>query len=182
MTTMSVREGMKERAFFFLSGIIVGVPVALFFESVSSLYFTSLGVATIIAPLVEEFAKADPLFFRYDRPAKSLMRLGLLSGLGFGLAEFVVYLSLGAPFILRLPAIGFHAAGTAIIAYGISRHKTIQYYFIAVVLHFINNFFAALGSLWLIGGIGAVLVSYYLAWRFYRETPSTVSVPSPSPG
>jgi RsiW-degrading membrane proteinase PrsW (M82 family) len=176
---VSVREGTKERAFFFLSGIVVGVPVALFFESISSLYFTSLGVATIIAPLIEEFAKADPLFFRYEKPAKSLMRLGLLSGLGFGLAEFVVYVNLGVPFLLRIPAIGFHAAGTAIIGYGIFRHKAVQYYFISVVLHFVNNFFAALGPLWLLGGIGATLASYYLAWRFYREAAKVTSI-SPS--
>jgi hypothetical protein len=55
---MSAKEGSKERAFFFLSGIVVGVPVALFFESVSSLYFTSIGVATIVTLLIEEFAKA----------------------------------------------------------------------------------------------------------------------------
>jgi RsiW-degrading membrane proteinase PrsW (M82 family) len=60
---MFAKETSKERVFFFPSGIIVGVPVALFFESVSQLYFTSFGVASIIAPLVEEFAKADsPLF------------------------------------------------------------------------------------------------------------------------
>jgi hypothetical protein len=174
---MSVKEMSKERIFFFLSGMVVGVPVALFFESVSHLYFTSLGVATIIAPLVEEFAKADPLFFRYERPAKTLMRLGFLSGLGFGLAEFFVYLSLGVPFVLRLPAIGFHAAGTGIIGYGVFRRRTIQYYFVSVILHFINNFFAGLGFLWLIGGLGATLASYCLAWRFYRKAPSAAQIP-----
>jgi hypothetical protein len=164
------REPAAERAFFFLSGIMVGVPVALFFESVSHLYFTALGVATIVAPLVEEFAKADPLFFRYERSGKSLMRFGLLSGLGFGIAEFIVYVSGGAPFILRLPAIAFHAAGTSIVGYGISKHKTLRYYSLAVLLHFLNNLFAALGLLWFLGGIGATLAAYYLAWRFYRQT------------
>jgi RsiW-degrading membrane proteinase PrsW (M82 family) len=170
---MSTKETSKERIFFFLSGIVVGVPVALFFESFSHMYFTSLGVATIIAPLVEEFAKADPLFFRYERPAKTLMRLGFLSGLGFGLAEFFVYLNLGVPFYLRLPAIGFHAAGTAIVGYGVFRQRTIRYYLLSVSLHFLNNFFAGLGYLWLIGGLGATLASYYLAWRFWRTSSSS---------
>jgi hypothetical protein len=89
------RESAAERAFIFLSGIIVGMPVALFFESVSHLHFTALGVATIVALLVEEFAKADPLFFRYERSGKSLMRFGLLSGFGFGIAEFFVCISGG---------------------------------------------------------------------------------------
>jgi RsiW-degrading membrane proteinase PrsW (M82 family) len=111
-----------------LSGIMVGVPVALFFESVSHLHFAGLGVATIVAPLVEEFAKADPLFFRYERSGKSLMRFGLLSGFGFGIAEFFVYISGGAPFIIRLPAIAFHAAGTSIVGYGVSKCKTFRYY------------------------------------------------------
>jgi hypothetical protein len=164
------RESAAERAFFFLSGIMVGVPVALFFESVSHLYFTALGVATIVAPIVEEFAKADPLFFRYERSGKSLMRFGLFSGFGFGIAEFFVYVSGGAPFTLRLPAIAFHAAGTSIVGYGVSKHKTLRYYSLAVLLHFLNNLFAALGLLWFVGGIGATLASYYLAWRFYRQT------------
>jgi hypothetical protein len=166
---MSVKETSNERAFIFLSGIVVGVPVALFFESVSHLYFTSLGVTTIIAPLVEEFAKADPLFFRYEKPAKSLIRLGLLSGLGFGLAEFFVYVHLGVPFVLKIPAIGFHAAGTGIIGYGVSRGRTLRYYLLSVSLHFLNNFFAGLGFLWLFGGLGATLASYYLAWKFYAK-------------
>ncbi len=155
----------------------MGAPVALFFESLFSLYFTTLGVATIIAPLVEEFAKSDPLFFRYERPAKVLMRLGLLSGLGFGLAEFLVYVSLGTPFFLRIPAIGFHAAGTSIVAYGVFCRSTIKYYFVSVALHFLNNFFSGLGSLWFIGGLGATVASYYLAWRFYRRSTQAPITP-----
>lgn len=100
------------------------------------------------------------------------MRLGFLSGLGFGLTEFFVYLNLGVPFLLRLPAIGFHAAGTTIVGYGVSRRRTIRYYLLSVSLHFLNNFFAGLGFLWLIGGLGATLASYYLAWKFYTKLES----------
>jgi RsiW-degrading membrane proteinase PrsW (M82 family) len=156
-----------ERLFFFLSGIVVGVPVALLFEVTSHLWFTTLGVATIVAPVVEEFAKANPLFYRYERTAKSLMLFGFLAGLGFGLAEFFVYVLRGVPFLLRLPAIGFHAAGTSIVGYGVSKRSTLRYYFLAVGLHFLNNLFASLGLLWLIGGLGATFASYYLAWKFH---------------
>lgn len=77
----TVKETPTEKFFFFLSGLVVGVPVALFFESISHLWFTTLGVATLVAPIVEEFAKADPLFYRQERTGRSLMILGLLSGL-----------------------------------------------------------------------------------------------------
>lgn len=159
-----------EKLFFFAAGIVVGVPNAIFFEAVFHLWFTFLGVATFVAPFVEEFAKASTLFYRYERPGNILMRNGFLAGLGFGLAEFLVYVHAGVPFILRLPAIGFHAAGTAIVAYGIYQRKTLKYYLLAVGLHFINNFFAALGALWFIGGPAATICSYVLAWRFYRKT------------
>jgi len=168
------QDSLGERLFFFLSGIIVGVPVALFFELVSHLWFTALGIGTIVAPIIEEFAKADPLFYRYHRTGRSLMRFGLLSGLGFGLAEAFIYIQAGTPFLLRVPAIAFHAAGTSIVAYGVYKHKVLKYYFLAVTLHFLNNFFAALGWLWLIGGLGATVASYYLAWKFYRQVSKPI--------
>jgi RsiW-degrading membrane proteinase PrsW (M82 family) len=173
---MSRKEPLGEKLFFFFSGIIVGVPVAIFFESISHLWFTTLGAATIVAPIVEEFAKADPLFYRYEKTGKSLMLLGLLSGFGFGIAEFFVYVFRGVPFLVRLPAIGFHAAGTSIVGYGVYKRKTFAYYGLAVVLHLLNNFFASLGWLWLIGGLGATVASYYLAWRFYRRVSKTNSL------
>lgn len=174
------KESSGEKVFFFLSGIVVGVPIAIFFEVVSNLWFATLGVVTIVAPIVEEFAKANPLFYRYERPAKALVRLGFLAGLGFGFAEFFVYIQSGLPFLPRLPAIGFHAAGTSIVGYGVSKRSTFKYYILAVALHFLNNFFATLGWIWLVGGLGATVASYYLAWRFYRlssQAPVTPSLP-----
>ena len=168
-----------ERLFFFAAGIVIGVPNAIFFEAVFHLWFTILGVATFVAPFVEEFAKASTLFYRYERPGRILIMDGLVAGLGFGIAEFFVYVQAGVPFILRLPAIGFHAAGTAIVAYGIYKRRTLRYYLLAVGLHFINNFFAALGALWFIGGLAATVSAYCLAWRFYREAsrePSAIQL------
>jgi hypothetical protein len=163
------RETSTERLFFLLSGIIVGVPVALFFESIFHLWFTTLGVATVVAPFVEEFAKADPLFYRREKTGRSLMILGLLSGFGFGLAEFFVYVYSGVPFLFRLPAVAFHAAGTSIVGYGVYRRETVRYFALAVSLHFLNNLFGSLGLLWLVGGLGATLASYYFAWTFFKR-------------
>lgn len=164
-----VQETSTEKFFFFLSGLVVGVPVALFFESISHLWFTTLGVATLVAPIVEEFAKADPLFYRREKTGRSLMILGLLSGLGFGVAEFFAYVYRGVPFLIRLPAVAFHAAGTSLVGYGVYKRQTFRYYVLAVALHFLNNLFGSLGWLWLTGGLGATLASYYLAWRLFRQ-------------
>jgi hypothetical protein len=162
-------EYLGEKLYFFISGIAIGVPTAIFFEVVFQNWFTVFGVATIVAPVVEEFAKASTLFYRFERAGKALVRNGFLAGLGFGVAEFFVYIERGVPFLLRLPAIGFHAAGAAIVAYGIYKRDTLKYYLLAVALHFLNNFFAALGLLWFIGGLGATFGSYFIAWRFYRR-------------
>jgi len=172
---MFSQDYFGEKLFFFAAGIVFGVPTAVFFEAVSHLWFTFFGVATLVAPLVEEFCKASTLFYRYERPGKILVRNGFLAGLGFGVAEFFVYVHAGVPFLLRLPAIGFHGAGTAIVAYGIYKRKTFKYYLLAVALHFTNNLFAALGLLWFIGGLGATVASYYLAWTFYRRAKESVT-------
>lgn len=175
---MSRESSSGEKLFFFMSGIVIGAPVALLFEVFSHLWFTTFGVATVVAPFVEEFAKSSSLLYRYERPAKSLVLFGFLAGIGFGVAEFLVYITQGVPFIVRLPAIGFHAAGTAIVAYGVSKRDTLKYYFVAVGLHFLNNLFASLGWLWFVGGLGSTFAAYYLAWKYYQLVSRT---PTPSP-
>jgi RsiW-degrading membrane proteinase PrsW (M82 family) len=159
---------ISEYIFFYFSGMIVGVPVAVFFESIFHLWFSTLGVATLIAPLVEEFAKAQSLFYRYEKSSRHLMQIGFLSGLGFGLAEFFFYIYRGVPFLIRLPAIGFHAAGTSIIGYGVSNQNTLKYYLLAVTLHFLNNLYAALGF-WLPGGLTATITAYLIALILYLK-------------
>jgi len=42
----------------------------------------------ILAPFIEELAKVFPLFYRHGETERSLVTLGLLIGLGFGVAEF----------------------------------------------------------------------------------------------
>ncbi len=174
----SFRISLSKKLFFLFSGIIVSVPITLFISQLANyfclllpLFIAIICATSIIAPLVEEFAKAYPFFYRYDVPSKSLMTLGFLTGLGFGIAEFFLYVFVQqVPFFLRIHPIFFHAASTSIVSYGIHRRSTLKFYFLAVLLHFLNNFFAALGYLWFIGGVGSTIITYYLSFRLFRKS------------
>jgi RsiW-degrading membrane proteinase PrsW (M82 family) len=172
------KPSLREKLFFFSSGIIVSIPLASFFESVfaSSLSPTYASVLTIavLAPIIEEFGKAFPLFYRHGETKKSIMTLGFLVGLGFGIIEFLEYvLILQVPFIVRLPGIFFHAASTSITGYGIANKKPTAFYLIAVSLHFANNItalYAPYESLVLVI-FGATL---YFWWYLYKKTTDTI--------
>ena len=139
------------------------------------IFYALLCSTAIFTPFVEEFAKAYPLFYRHGETEKSIFILGFLVGLGFGISEFFVYvLTLGAPILIRLPGIFFHAASTSITAYGIATKRPARFYLIAVVLHFSNNFSALFDAFWFIGGIAAVAITYFLSWRFYRKTSERI--------
>ena len=167
------------KLFFLVSGIIVSVPVTLFISGLVTQFCLLLPIliaticaTSVIAPLVEEFSKAYPFFYRYEMAPRPLMTLGFLTGLGFGITEFFIYVFIHhVPLLLRIHPIFFHAASTSIVAYGISNRSTLKFYFLAVVLHFLNNFFASLGYLWFIGGIGASVTAYYLSYRFFKKLP-----------
>lgn len=58
------RPSGKELVFFFISGILVSVPMALFFSNVYP-YVPVLISTALIAPFVEELAKVFPLFYRH---------------------------------------------------------------------------------------------------------------------
>jgi RsiW-degrading membrane proteinase PrsW (M82 family) len=166
------KPSLKEYAFFFLSGIVVSIPFALFFEQLSAIVPVVISIV-LLAPIIEELAKVFPLFYRHGETERSIVTLGLLLGLGFGITEFFLYVFIGGvPFIVRIPGIVFHASSAVIVAYGIAKKNPWPYYGIAVLLHVANNFFAEVTSL----GFGLVLelfilvVTYFLAWHFYRET------------
>ena len=165
------RPGTREKLFFLLSGVVVSVPMTIFVESFSGYGLLS---AVIIAPIVEEFAKAYPLFYRHGETERSIFTLGFLVGLGFGISEFFMYVVFfGAPIPIRLPALLFHATNASIVAYGIAKRRTLPFYLIAVFLHLSNNFFAGLGLLWFVGGVAATAGSYLLSWRLWRRTSET---------
>jgi RsiW-degrading membrane proteinase PrsW (M82 family) len=174
------RPNLQEKVFFFVSGIIISVPLTLYLGTFTdylcavspfSLFYVTICTTAIFTPLIEEFAKAYPLFYRHGETERSIITLGFLVGLGFGISEFIVYIvALGAPIPLRLPGLFFHAASTSITAYGIATNRAVRFYLVAVLLHFANNLSALFGSAWFVGGVGAVVVSFLLAWYFFTKT------------
>lgn len=168
--------GWRERIFFLISGIVVSIPVTLFlsalgqsFYSFLPLVYTQIISVVILAPFIEEFSKAYPLFYRYSLSERSLFILGLLVGLGFGITEFFIYvLVYGAPFYVRLPGLFFHAASTSLVAYGIAKNNAIQYYLLAVFLHFSANLSAVFDQI--IPVMVITFFTYFLSWLTYQKT------------
>jgi hypothetical protein len=151
MVVQSHRPGLGEKLFFLASGIVVSIPIAFFFEpSIAFLrhFFPNLQgfqaeilLVVVLAPMIEEFAKAYPLFYRHGESQRSLFALGFLVGLGFGITEFFEYVVLlNVSPLIRLPGIFFHAATTSIIAYGIATKRSGLLYLIAFALHSSINF------------------------------------------
>lgn len=173
------RPDFKETLFFFFSGMLMSVPLSLFAETLSR-YFLQMKPApfygellsiAIIAPVLEEFAKAFPLFYRHGETERSIFSLGFYTGLGFGLIELLVYVfGFGAPIIVRLPAFLFHATNTSIVAYGIAKRKTLPFYLIPVLLHFLYNFSAFLGNPWFFIGLPSVAASLLISLSLYFKT------------
>ncbi len=175
-----------EKIFFFMSGFMVSIPFTFFFSQFSDFLCITLPVLlaqvcsiVIFAPLIEEFAKVFPLFYRHGETERSIVTLGILIGLGFGIAELILFVFvLGVPFVVRIPGVIFHASSAAIASYGLAKKRFIPYYLIAVLLHLANNFFALLVDPFL--AVTAVLfillVTYYLAWRYYQRSSEEVVV------
>jgi RsiW-degrading membrane proteinase PrsW (M82 family) len=166
------KPSRKELIFFFASGILVSIPIASFFEGFYPTAFSAALLIVILAPFIEETAKVFPLFYRHGETERSIVTLGLLIGLGFGIAEFIEYVAfVGVPPIARVPGIIFHASSAAITAYGIAKKNPLPYYLLTVTLHIANNFLALSGDIFF--GVFAevlVLISVYLlAWRFYHQ-------------
>jgi RsiW-degrading membrane proteinase PrsW (M82 family) len=165
-----------ELFFFLISGFLLSVPMTVFFESTAqnvllsdfSFHSASILLAVVVAPIMEEFAKIFPMFYRHGETGKSLVTLGFIIGLGFGLSEFVEYVFIyGVSPLVRLPVVFFHASTTSIAAYGVSKGQTFRYYVLAVFLHFSLNSSATLGA-WT-GGIYVVIlgVAYFLSGRLH---------------
>ncbi len=164
------KPSRKELVFFFISGILVSVPMALFFSNVYP-YVSILISTALIAPFVEELAKVFPLFYRHGETERSIVTLGVLIGLGFGISEFFLYVVfLHVPPIARVPGVIFHASSASITAYGIAKKNPLPYYLISVTLHAANNFFAITSiGLGVFVELLVVIVAYLLAWQFYHK-------------
>ncbi len=168
--------GWRERIFFLLSGIIVSIPVTLFLSAFGQSFYDFLPVIysqvitiVLLAPFIEEFSKAYPLFYRYSLSERSLFILGLLVGLGFGITEFFIYVFVyDVQFYVRLPGIFFHAASTSLVAFGIARNKPIRYYLLAVFLHLGANLSAVFDQA--IPVMVITFFTYFLSWLTYQKT------------
>ena len=177
----SHKPGLGEMIFFLASGVIVSIPMALFFEESTSplsrflpAFEAEVLVIAVLAPLIEEFAKAYPLFYRHGESQKSLWTMGLLVGFGFGIVEFFEYvLLLGVSPWVRLPGIFFHAALTSTVAYGIAAKRSALFYSLAVFLHASVNFLAISGGPVLIYSL-LLGTTYVLAFSFYTKSSDRV--------
>ena len=161
----------RELLFFFVSGIVVSVPMAVFFESISPIVFPAAVLTVVLAPFIEELAKVFPLFYRHGETERSIVTLGVLMGLGFGVSELIEYVVLlHVPLIVRIPAVVFHASSAAITAFGIAKKNPLPYYSISVALHATNNFFAIAAIPYgILIELLVVITAYYLAYHFYSR-------------
>lgn len=179
------KPDIKEKIFFFISGLLVSVPLTLFFSEFSGMLCVALSPIladvcsiVILAPFIEELAKVFPLFYRHGETERSIMILAILTGLGFGITEFALYVfALRIPFIYRVPGVLFHASSAGITAYGIAKKKPLLFYSIAVLLHLVNNLFAVVEiPLLYLPGIAVLVGTFILAWRFYYRTSESLVV------
>ena len=183
VTVVVHKPDLQEKLFFLLSGIITSIPLTLFVGTFTDsicislpMFYAEICSVAVFTPFVEEFAKAFPLFYRHGETTRSLFILGFIVGLGFGFAEFILYVFvLDQSVIVRLPAIFFHAATTSITAYGIGTNRPWLFYLIAVGLHFAINFSALLQSFWIIVGPLAISTTYLLSWYLYNRTTENLS-------
>ncbi len=161
----------RELTFFFISGLLVSVPFALVFEQFDSLFPSVLQfivLSVFLAPFLEELAKVFPLFYRHGETERSIVTLGILIGLGFGLFEFfeVVFIA-HQPFIAGIPHIIFHASTPAITSYGIAKKRPLLYYLTSVLLHATTNFIGIEAGL--LAQLPILIIVYILAAHFYNK-------------
>jgi RsiW-degrading membrane proteinase PrsW (M82 family) len=167
---------LKEKIFFFISGLLVSVPFAVFWSQFYD-FLPLLITSAVLAPFIEELAKVFPLFYRHGETERSIVLLGILIGLGFGITEFFLYtVLLGVSPLVRIPGIVFHASSAGVTAYGIAKKNPLPYYLVAVALHSINNFVAIefTDTIFAIAiQIIVLVVVYYLAWTLYHKASKT---------
>ncbi|MFB3889212.1 MAG: PrsW family glutamic-type intramembrane protease [Candidatus Bathyarchaeia archaeon] len=172
------RPDVNELLFFLLSGAIMSVPLTLFVDQLASLLITGLSAfyaalvsVAFLAPVIEEFSKVYPLFYRHGETQRSIMRLAVCVGLGFGIVEFFLYVfGLGANPLERLVGLLFHPASTTISAYGIAVKKPLPYYLVAAGLHFANNFLAVVAPYATLSSLVVVLATVLISQQLYRTT------------
>jgi RsiW-degrading membrane proteinase PrsW (M82 family) len=177
------KPDIVELLFFFTCGAVISVPLTLFIYQYASLLLVGLEpfritlISSIIfAPLIEEFAKAYPLFYRHGETSRSIFNLGVLVGFGFGIVELITYISLGASAIGRLPGIFFHPASTSITAYGIAKNRPLLFYVVAVSLHFTYNLLVLMLPFGFSPAIFVTIISVILSWQLRERTKEQIVI------
>ncbi len=175
---------LGKKSFFFISGVIISVSFTIYaknltnpllFQHLKRILAIRIWSTAILTPLIEEFAKAYPLLHRNEDTKKSLITLGFLVGLGFGINEFFLYITQrDASIYIRLPVIFLHAATTAITAYGIKRDKPLLPYLTAFSLHSAYNLSGIYNIHWLTSRYPILLATILIAAHVYskKSTPS----------
>jgi RsiW-degrading membrane proteinase PrsW (M82 family) len=156
----------------------MSVPLTVFIDQYASSLLGGLSqgaayliLVAVFAPFIEEFSKAFPLFYRHGETQRSIFKLALMVGLGFGVFEFLTYVFvLKVPVVYRLPGILFHPASTSITAYGIATKRPAYFYLIAVGLHFANNFIAVTSPMPITISIIIVLFTVLISWQLQERT------------
>ena len=177
----------SEMIFFFLCGVLISVPLTLFFYQYTNSLLTGLNTFTIallsrvfFAPFIEEFSKAYPLFYRHGETQRSILTLAVLVGLGFGLVELLTYVSvLGVPITYRLAGLFFHPASTAVTAYGITIKRPLPFYLIAVFFHFVNNYLALTlvePAFQLLSSVFVVSITVFVFWQLWNRSKEKIVV------
>lgn len=167
----------------FAYGAIVSIVIAIVGELIATKLFnaniqrfydvfgknpnlTSLALAIVIAPLVEELAKSIGVFRlrRFMSDIEDGMIYGAAAGLGFAATENLLYegsaFFIGGPgafvqtaVVRSLSSALLHASASAVVGLGIARgfrkgKSWIPYYFGGVLMHGSFNLFASFGDIY----------------------------------
>lgn len=178
------RPKPSEMIFFFSCGVIMSVPITLFIiQLLDPLtmgldpFYATLVSTTFFSPFVEEFSKVFPLFYRHGETQRSIFNLAVMVGLGFAIVELITYVVVvGVPWYFRLPGLFFHPAATSISAYGIATKRPVQFYAVAVALHFTNNFLAAVNPFPVSVSIFVVALTVFVAWKLNERIQEKIIV------
>ena len=199
-TEKYVREPYSRILRVFVFGAIVSIAIAIVIESVAlNLIQTSLErvyqafaqnpnlvtllLAVVIAPLVEEFAKALGVFQVRGRmrDIEDGLIYGAVAGLGFAATENLLYESdalltggtqafLATAVVRTFSSALLHSSASAVVGLGIARSawqgkSWLPYYFVGVIMHASFNLAASFGSLYENSlGASAVLIGLMAAF------------------
>jgi len=190
------REPWSAMIVAFLYGGTVAIVISVVLEEgvgliISDLAISSLVMAVIIAPIVEECAKSTGVPRRRILELEDGFIYGAAVGLGFAATENMLYLisalsSSVEEFVLTAIIRAFtstllHASATAITGFGIAvfifsrkqgrRQSWIPYLGLAIVLHALFNVFASLGDLAPVDQTAFALLglglAFLLAWAVF---------------